>query len=233
MKEINLKLRLKDLAKEDRPREKLLLKGINALSDAELLAIIIGSGNKKETVVELSQRILQTINHDLNQLGNLSIKYLVNNFNGIGEVKAISIVAALELGKRRNASKVPQKTIIKCSQDIYNYFYSILCDLPYEEFWALFLSRSNQILEKMKVSQGGISETVVDGRLIYKKALNCLATGIILCHNHPGGNVLPSRQDDVITEKLKEGIGLLGMRLIDHIILCGGHYYSYADEGKV
>jgi DNA repair protein RadC len=233
MKDFDSKLRVKDWAEEDRPREKLLLKGVNTLSDAELLAIIISSGNKEETAVELAQRILQSAGNDINQLGKLSAKHLVNNFKGIGEAKAISIVAALELGKRRKAAEITEKKKITCSQDIYNLFHSFLCDLYYEEFWALFLNRSNRVIEKIKISQGGVSETVVDGKIIYKEALNCLASSIILCHNHPSGNVAPSRQDDVITMKLKKGIELLDMLLVDHLILCDGNYYSYADEGRI
>ncbi|MDR1436780.1 MAG: DNA repair protein RadC [Candidatus Symbiothrix sp.] len=233
MEETNPKLRIKDWAKEDRPREKLLLKGVNTLSDAELLAIIIGSGNKEETVVELSQRILQTINNDLNQLGKLSVKHLVNGFKGIGEAKAIGIVAALELGKRRKTAEISEKKIIRCSRDIYDFFHPILCDLDYEEFWALFLNRSNRIIEKWKISQGGVSETVVDGKLIYKEAINCLASSVILCHNHPSGSVKPSLHDNMITAKLKKGAELLDMALIDHLILGEDGYYSYADEEKI
>jgi DNA repair protein RadC len=233
MEESNSKLRIKDWAEEDRPREKLLLKGVNSLSDTELLAIIIGSGNKEETVVELSQRIFQSAENDINQLGKFSVKHLITNFKGIGEAKAVSIVAALELGKRRKVLGSAEKQKITCSRDIYLFFYPFLCDLYYEEFWALFLNRSNRIISKIKISQGGISETLVDSRLIYKEAINCLASSVILCHNHPSGNARPSRQDDLVTMKLKKGIELLDMLLADHLILCDGKYYSYADEGRI
>jgi DNA repair protein RadC len=233
MEECNSKLRLKDWAEEDRPREKLMLKGISSLSDTELLAIIIGSGSKKETVVELSQRILQSANNDIKLLGKMSIKHLMTNFKGIGEAKAISIVAALELGKRRQAAEFTGKKQISCSCDIYHLFHPLLCDLYYEEFWALFMNRSFGIIDKLKIGQGGVSEVLVDTKLIYKGALERLATYIALCHNHPSGNILPSRQDDEITMRIKKGIELLGMTLTDHVVLCDGNYYSYADEGRI
>jgi DNA repair protein RadC len=233
MEENNPKLRIKDWAEEDRPREKLMLKGVNALSDAELLAIVIASGNKKETVVELSQRILQSANNDINLLGKMSIRQLTTNFKGIGKAKAISIVAALELGKRRKVLEVMEKKKIACSKDAYNFFYPLLCDLYYEEFWVLFLNRSLRIIDKMKIGQGGVAEVSIDVRLIYKEALAQLATNIVLCHNHPSGNVRPSKQDDEITIKIKRGIELLDMSLADHVIICDGQYYSYADEGKI
>jgi DNA repair protein RadC len=233
MEEYNSKLRLKDWAEEDRPREKLMIKGVNALSEAELLAIIIGSGNKEETVVQLSQRILQSVNNDINLLGKMSIKHLTANFKGIGAAKAISIVAALELGKRRKVSEIREKKRITSSDDIYHLFHPLLCDLYYEEFWALFLNRSFRIIDKLKIGQGGVSEVLVDTRLIYKGALESLATNVALCHNHPSGNVLPSKQDDEITMRIKKGIELLGMTLTDHVVLCDGNYYSYTDEGRI
>jgi DNA repair protein RadC len=233
MEEYNSKLRVKDWAEEDRPREKLMLKGVNALSDAELLAIIIASGNKEETVVELSQRILQSAKNDVNLLGKMSIRQLMTNFKGIGKAKAISIVAALELGKRRKMSETTEKKKITCSIDIYNFFHPLLCDLYYEEFWALFLNRSLRIIDKIKIGQGGVTEVSVDTRLIYKEALTQLATNVVLCHNHPSGNTHPSRQDDEITMKIKKGVEILDMSLTDHVIISDKNYYSYADEGKI
>jgi DNA repair protein RadC len=233
MEKYNSKLRVKDWAKEDRPREKLMLKGANALSDAELLAIIIASGNKKETVVELSQRILQSVNNDINLLGKMSIRQLMENFNGIGKAKAISIIAAFELGKRRKMSEFTGKKKINCSADIYNFFHPLLCDLYYEEFWALFLNRSLGIIDKIKIGQGGVAEVSVDTKLIYKEALTQLAMNVVLCHNHPSGNTHPSRLDDEITMKVKRGVEMLDMSLVDHVIVCDGNYYSYADEGKI
>ena len=227
------KLSVKDWSPDDQPREKLLAKGVNALSNAELLAIILRSGTTKESVVELSQRILQTFGNDINRLGQVSANYLMKNFNGIGEAKAVSIIAALELGKRRKAEKRKNRKTIASSMDIYNYFHTLLCDLLHEEFWALFLNRSTYIIDRFKISQGGVSETVVDGKLIYKEAIACLASSVILCHNHPSGNILPSPNDDTITFRIKASLERLDLQLLDHVILTDGRYYSYADEGRL
>jgi len=228
-----IKFSVKEWSPEDRPREKLLSKGVNSLSNAELLAVILRSGTKDETVVELSQRILQSFGNDLNRLGKVSANYLISNFKGIGEAKAIGIIAALELGKRRKAEEIHNRKKIICSLDIYNYFHPFLCDLPYEEFWALFLNRSNKIIEKFKISQGGIAETIVDGKLIYKEAITHLASYVVLCHNHPSGNHIPSPQDNAVTQHLKKGLEAIDVRLLDHIILTDGKYYSFADEGRI
>jgi len=227
------KLSVKDWSPEDRPREKLLLKGVNTLSNAELLAIILRSGTTKETVVELSQRILQAFENNLNLLGKVSANQLMSDFKGIGEAKAVGIIAALELGKRRKAEEFSSVRKIISSLDIYNYFYPFLCDLRYEEFWALFLNRSNRIIDRFKISQGGISETTVDGKLIYKEAISRLASYVVLCHNHPSGNHAPSSQDNRVTLRIKNGLELLEMNLLDHVILTDGSYYSFADEGKI
>ncbi|MDR1610645.1 MAG: DNA repair protein RadC [Candidatus Symbiothrix sp.] len=227
------KLSVKDWSPDDQPREKLLAKGVNSLSDAELLAIIIGSGNTEETSVELSQRILQAAANSINRLGKLSVNHLVSNFKGIGNAKAISIVAALELGKRRKAEDTESRKQILCSMDIYNYFYSMLCDLQCEELWALFMNNACRIIDRVKISQGGVGQTLVDGKLIYKEALTRLASGVILCHNHPSGNSKPSNQDDELTFRIKKGLQLLEISLLDHLIFCEGKYYSYADEGRI
>ena len=227
------KLSVKDWSPDDQPREKLLSKGVDALSNAELLAIILRSGTKEESVVDLSQRILQTFENDLNRLGKISANYLMANFKGIGEAKAIGIIAALELGKRRKTEDFGARKKIICSIDIYNYFYPVLCDLQHEEFWALFLNRSNRVIDRFKVSQGGLSQTVVEGKLIYKEAVSRLASFVILCHNHPSGNYLPSSQDNNITFQIKDGLELLDMHLLDHVIFAEGKYYSYADDGKL
>jgi DNA repair protein RadC len=227
------KLPVKEWSPEDRPREKLISKGIHSLSNAELLAIIIGSGNQEESAVDLSQRILQAANNNINQLGKFSVKHLINNFKGIGEAKAVSIVAALELGKRRQSEDILNRERIRNSQDIYDFFHPILRDLPYEEFWTLFLSRSHQIIDKLKISQGGVSGTLVDVKIIYKEAVARLASGIVLCHNHPSGVAIPSTNDDSITAKIREGIKLLDMTLIDHLIVCDGNFYSYSDHGRL
>ena len=228
-----VKLSVKDWSPEDRPREKLLSKGVNTLSNAELLAIILRSGTKKETVVELSQRILKSFGNDLNTLGKVSANHLMSNFKGIGEAKAIGIIAALELGKRRKSEDMGSRKKIVSSLDIYSYFHPFLCDLPYEEFWALFLNHSNRIIDRFKISQGGIAETTVDGKLIYKEAIARLASFVVLCHNHPSGNYLPSPQDSAVTQRVKKGLELLDMKLLDHVILTDGNYYSFADAGKI
>jgi len=227
------RLRIRDMAEADRPREKLLQKGISTLSDAELLAILIGSGNDTETAVELSQRILCFVDNNLNELGKLDVKKLSSQFKGIGTVKAITIVAALELGRRRVSSEVLVKNKIASSNDIYRYFYPHLADLPYEEFWILLLSRSMHIIKKVKIGQGGLSETSADIKLILREALTNLASALILCHNHPSGNKLPSRQDDLLTEKINQAARLLDVQLLDHVIVAGNSYLSYADEGKL
>lgn len=227
------KLNIKDLAEEDRPREKMLLKGVSALSDAELIAILIGSGNKNETAVELSQRILHSAGNNLNTLGKLEIKDLIKNFNGIGEAKAITIVAALELGKRRKLAEATIHPQITCSNDVYLLLHPILADLKHEETWVLFLNRANKVVKKIQVSKGGISGTVVDTRMIMKEAIDSLASAMILCHNHPSGNTNPSPDDDVITKKLKENGNIMDIPLLDHIILCDHSYYSYQDKNRL
>jgi DNA repair protein RadC len=227
------KLSIKDWSPDDRPREKLLAKGANALSDAELLAIIIGSGNAEETSVELSQRIFQAAENNINHLSKFSVSDLVSNFKGIGNAKAISIVAAFELAKRRKAEDTENRKKILCSKDIYNYFYPMLCDLPYEELWAVFLNNANRIIDRIKISQGGVGQTSVDGKLIYKEALIRLASNVILCHNHPSGNPKPSHLDDETTFRIKKGLRLLEISLLDHLIFCEENYYSYADEERI
>jgi DNA repair protein RadC len=229
----NSKLSIKDWAEEDRPREKILLKGISALSDAELLAIIIGSGNSDESAVELSQRILFAAKNNLNILGKFSIKQLISGFKGIGEAKAISIIAALELGKRRKQADIINRELIVCSRDIFEYFHPMLCDLQHEEFWMLALDRSNKIIDKIKISQGGVSQTVVDSKLILKEALNRLASGIVLCHNHPSGNKRPGKDDDAATKRIIECCSMFEICVFDHLIVADNDYYSYGDEGKL
>lgn len=226
-------MKIKEWAEEDRPREKMLLKGVASLSDAELLAILINSGNSQETAVQLSQRILNSAENNLNRLGKLSIHDLTSGFKGIGEAKAITILAALELGKRRGASEPLQRSRLLHSKDSYLLFYPILCDLPYEELWIALTNRSAKVIQKIKISQGGTSETSADLRLILKAAINALASGIVLCHNHPSGNVQPSQQDDLLTRNLQKAARLIEISLLDHIVLCDGKYYSYADEGKL
>lgn len=224
---------IKSWAEEDRPREKMLLKGISTLSDAELLAILIGSGNKNESAVQLAQRILSSVDNNLNELGKCSVKELIKSFKGIGEAKAITICAALELGKRRGATEVIKRDSIRCSKDLYHIMHPIMADLPYEELWIILLNRSNKVISKTKISQGGIAETTADILLIMREAINSLATGIILCHNHPSGNTLPSQQDNALTKRAKDAAQLFSIQVLDHIIITDGAYYSYADEGAI
>ena len=226
-------MKIKEWAEEDRPREKMLLKGVTSLSDAELLAILIGSGNNEETAVQLSQRILHSVNNNLNALGKLSVKDLITGFKGIGEAKAVIINAALELGKRRGITIPLQRPSVRTSQDVYQLFYPILCDLPHEELWIALTNRSSKVIGKIKISQGGTNETSADLRLILKAAINALATGILLCHNHPSGNTTPSKQDDLLTSRLQKAAQLMEINMLDHIILADGNYYSYSDEGRI
>lgn len=233
MKEETSKLSIKEWAEEDRPREKMLHKGAVALSDAELIALLIGSGNHEETAVQLSQRILHSVDNNLNALGKLSIKELTAGFKGIGQAKAVTICAALELGKRRGVSEVPPRNSIQCSKDAYLLFHSQLCDLPHEELWIALTNSSNKVIQKIKISQGGINESSADIRLIIRAAILGLATGMILCHNHPSGSTRPSKYDDALTERIQKAAKLMDIRILDHIILTDSDYYSYADEGRI
>lgn len=226
------KLNIKNWSADDRPREKLISKGINSLSDAELIAILIGSGNKTETAVDLSKRLLSTFKNNLNELGKKGINDLIK-FNGIGEAKAISIIAALELGKRRKAQEIMIKAELKHSSHVFELMQSLLTDLPYEEFWILLLSRNNKLIEKIKLSQGGLTGTVIDVKIIMKLAIEKLASGIILCHNHPSGNTSPSAADKNITQKIKEAATFFDINLLDHIIIGDDSYYSFADDGML
>ena len=226
-------LPIKSWATEDRPREKMLLKGLSSLSEAELLAILIGSGNKNESAVQLAQRILLRANNNLNSLGKLSVNDLISEFNGIGEAKAVTICAAMELGKRRVASQTHQRPIVRCSNDGYQLFHPLLCDLPHEELWLALMNRSAKVIDRVKISQGGTGETTADIQLMLKAAVTNLATGLILCHNHPSGNSAPSLSDDRLTYKLYKSARLMDISLLDHIIVCDESYYSYADEGRL
>lgn len=226
------KISIKDLALDDRPREKMLLKGISALSDAELIAILIGSGNRNESAVQLSQRMLSHYNNNLISIGRASLKEL-QNFKGIGEAKAISIAAALELGRRRGGESKKQEQKISSSKDAYEIVRGKLEDLPFEEFWIMLLSRNNKVMSLQMIGRGGISGTVADVRIIMKSAIEHLASGIILFHNHPSGNLDPSNADMVLTQKVKESAKLLDIALLDHLIITESSYYSFADNGKM
>jgi len=224
------KLSIKEWAVEDRPREKLILKGTRSLSDAELMAILIGSGNSDESAVELSRRILSMANNNLNELGKKQINDLLK-FKGIGEAKAVNILAALELGRRRKEQTPGEKVVITSSRDAAEYFRPLLEDLPVEEFWVLLLNRSNTVIDKFMVSQGGLTGTVIDVRIILKNTLEKLASGMILCHNHPSGNTKPSEADKNITRKIKHAAELMEISVLDHVIIAHHQYFSFADEG--
>ncbi len=219
-------------AEDDRPREKMLTKGRQALSDAELLAILLGSGTKRESAVALAQRILAQSGNNLHQLAQLSIQELMQ-FKGIGVAKAITITAALELGRRRQAATVLQKPSITSSQEAFRFLYPFLADLIHEEFWVLFLNKTNKIITHEKISSGGTDSTIVDLKILFRKALHWKAHHIIVCHNHPSGNVKPSPQDIELTKKIKEASNLIGIQLLDHIIIANDTFYSFADEGTL
>lgn len=227
------RLKITEWAEEDRPREKMMLKGVASLSDAELLAILIGSGNKDETAVELSKRILAAYNNNLNTLGKVSVDNLIDNFKGVGEAKAISIIAALELGRRRKLSEVEFQAKIISSKNVYDIFHPVLADLPHEELWILLLNKSNKVIKRVQINRGSAHQTLVDVRLILKEAISNLAAGIILCHNHPTNELSPSSEDDTITLKLKESASIMDIALLDHVILCDGAYYSYRDHERL
>ena len=216
-------------SEDDKPREKLMLKGKSALSDAELIAILIGSGSRNESAVDLSKRILASVDNNLNALGKLTIQQLMN-FKGIGEAKAISIMAAMELGRRRRAEEAIELKKITSSKTIFELMQPIIGELPHEEFWVLYLNNSNKVLSKSQQGKGGITGTIIDVRLVFKAALELGATALILCHNHPSGNLKPSEADKQITKKLKAAGQNLDVQVLDHVIVGENGYYSFADE---
>lgn len=224
------RLSIKEWSVEDRPREKLLTRGISALGDAEILAILVGSGTRNETAVEVAQRILYSCNHSLSELGRLNVKELCR-IKGIGEARAITIIAALELGRRRASSEPIERQKIGSSNDVVDLFQPILADLHHEEFWIVLLNRANKIIEKHRISQGGLSGTITDIRLIMRHAIDSLASGLILVHNHPSGNCSPSQADQAVTKKIKEAANTFDISVLDHVIITGGDCYSFADEG--
>jgi DNA repair protein RadC len=221
---------IKNWSESDRPREKLLLKGKESLSDAELLAIIIGSGSRNESAVSLCKRIFKDNNHKINQLAKLDVKQLTN-YKGIGEAKAISIVSALELGRRRRGEAALERLKITSSTTVFDLMQPILGDLPHEEFWVILLNNSNKIIHKFALSKGGITGTLVDLRLLFKSALSFSAVSLILVHNHPSGALKPSQADLKITKRIKDGAATLDLKLLDHLIITEKAYYSFADEG--
>ena len=226
------KLNIKQWAVEDRPREKMLANGARALSDAELIAILIGSGNAEETAVELSRRILHSVENNLNDLGKKNSDYLTR-FKGIGDAKALNIMAAMELGRRRREQDNPGKPGISGSREAADLFMPVLGDLEHEEFWILLLNRHNKVIDRFMASKGGITGTVIDVRSIMKSAIDKLATSMILCHNHPSGNLSPSDADQQITQKLKEAGKIVDIQVLDHLIITQKKYFSFADEGML
>ncbi|MBT3421804.1 MAG: DNA repair protein RadC [Bacteroidetes bacterium] len=224
------KLGIKSWSEEDRPREKLLLKGPKALTNAELLAILIGSGSKELNALELAKTILNKAENNLKALGGLSVKQLTA-FKGIGHAKAISIAAALELGRRRKDELEDSKNKITSSKDVYNFVFPFLADSKQEHFIVLLLNRSNQVIKKVEVSIGGVSGTLVDPKIVFHAALEELSSSIILCHNHPSGNIKPSQADLDITKKISDGAKLFDISVLDHLIFSEEHYFSFADEG--
>ncbi len=225
-------LRIPQWAEDDRPREKLLLKGRSSLSDAELLAILLGTGIKSLSAVDLAKQILKQADHNLNSLARLSVKDLTK-IKGIGEAKAISIVSALELGRRRKESIQPGRPRITNSIDVVELMKQDLMDLNHEEFWIIILNRANYVLRKDQISRGGISGTVADPKLIFKSALDYGGSSIILAHNHPSGNLQPSQADITLTRTLKEAGKFLEIPVLDHIIVSDNSYFSFADEGMI
>lgn len=224
------KLTIRQLAEEDRPREKMMTKGSKALSDAELIAILIGSGNADESAVTLSQRMLASCSGDLNSLGKWGLENFCT-FKGMGPAKSLTVMAALELGRRRKLQERKERTRITSSVDIYELFHPLMADLPTEEFWVLLLNRSNRVIDKVRISSGGIDQTTADVRTILREALLARATQMVLIHNHPSGNIQPSQEDKRITERIKGAGRLMNISVIDHVIVTDGAYYSFNDEG--
>ncbi|MFL1895730.1 DNA repair protein RadC [Aquimarina sp. 2-A2] len=223
---------IKSWNQNDRPREKLIAKGKNALTDAELIAILIGSGNRDESAVALSQRLLLHVDHELNALGKLSVQQLTK-FKGIGEAKAIAIIAALELGRRRRGEVSSRIEKITSSKDVYELMYPELADLMHEEFWVIYLNNSNKVLQKKQISIGGKTGTLVDARIVFGAALEFGATAVILAHNHPSGTLQPSKADKELTTKLKNGGACLDIKLLDHLIVTEKEYFSFADAAMI
>ncbi len=224
------KLTIKDWDTDDRPREKLRDKGAQLLSNAELIAILLGSGTKTETAVDVAKRLLAITKNDLKELGKKSLTDF-KKVKGIGDARAITIMAALELGRRRSAEKVESTDSITGAIDVTQIFTPLLADISHEEFWVLMLNRANKVVEKRRVGQGGISSTVVDPRIVAKLAIDTLASSVVVVHNHPSGNLTPSDSDKDITKKLREGLNFFGVALLDHVIIAGDRYYSFAEEG--
>ncbi len=229
MKEKSASFSIKHWSQDDQPREKLRDKGRSSLTDAELIAILLGSGNREESAVDLSKRILASVEHNLNKLGKVSLKQLMS-FKGIGEAKAITIAAAMELGRRRKAETLIERSKILSSVSVFELMQPIIGELPHEEFWIIYLNNSNKVLHKQQLSKGGLTGTLVDVRLVLKTALEYSAVAIILVHNHPSGTLKPSQADKSITKKLSTAAQNLDIKVLDHIIITESAYFSFADE---
>ncbi len=226
------KLNINQWAEEDRPREKMMKKGADALSEAELLAILIGSGNREETAVELMRRILSTCDNNLNELARWSVSDYAR-FKGVGPAKSITIMAALELGKRRKLQEAKERTLVNCSRSIFELFHPLLCDLPQEEFWILLLNQACKVIDKVRISTGGIDGTYADVRSMLREALLQRATQLVLVHNHPSGNCNPSQSDRQLTQHVQQAARTMNIRLTDHVIIADDKFYSFADEGLI
>ncbi|MBU3857043.1 MULTISPECIES: RadC family protein [Bacteroides] len=229
---MNEKLNINQWAEEDRPREKMMLHGASALTNAELLAILIGSGNTEDTAVELMRKVLDGCHNKLGELGKCSVEDLCR-YKGIGPAKAVTILAASELGKRRKEEEPKERVQIRCSTDIFAYFHPLMCDLSVEECWVMLLNQAAKVVDAIRISQGGLASTQVDVRCVLREALLKRATSIVLCHNHPSGNVTPSTDDDRLTQALNQASNTMNIRLLDHVIVTDGAYYSYVDEGRL
>lgn len=227
----NSKLSINQWAEEDRPREKMAMQGAEALTNAELLAILIGSGSTKESAVELMKRILADCRNSLNTLGKMSVSDLCR-YNGVGEAKAISILAACELGKRRQAESPEERPDLGTATRIYNHMHAVMQDLDVEEFWVLLMNQHYRLIKKVRISHGGITETSVDIRIIIREAVLANSTILAVCHNHPSGNLSPSHQDDNLTQSIRRACELMRIHFLDHVIITDGQYYSYHEQGK-
>lgn len=226
-------LSIKSWAEEDRPREKLLLKGKSALSDAELIAILLRTGVQGSSALDIAKKILHKVSGNLNELGKLTVNDIKKLEKGLGDTKSITIVAALELGRRRQASDIREKPVIRSSRDSFEYIYPEMADLNHEQFYVLYLNKSNRVIQYKNISAGGVSGTVADIKIILKYAVELLASSIIAVHNHPSGNINPSQADIDLTKKLREASKLLDVSLLDHLIIGDGNYYSFADKGNL
>ena len=220
---------IKSWAEDDRPREKLLLKGRASLSDAELIAILLGSGSRSETAVDLAKKVLVSVENNLNELGRLGVSELTR-FKGIGEAKAISIITALELGKRRRQSEALERKKVNSSAMVFEMMQPVIGDLSHEEFWAVFLSASNKVISRRCISKGGITGTMADLRMIFREGVINNSTGVIICHNHPSGSCIPSHPDKILTRKIAEAGKVMDIKLLDHLIITEHQYFSFADE---